>query len=85
MSAGSNNTTRSVFQRAAAALGQENCALSDIVETTVRLKDPRDVIGLNDSYKEFFNPPLPTRAILRADFMFDALVEVKASAYEPRV
>ena len=77
--------TLSIFERIAAALGQEDCALSDIVEMTVWLKDPRDFIGFNDTYKQFFSPPLPTRAIVRADFMFDALVEVKATAYKPRI
>jgi enamine deaminase RidA (YjgF/YER057c/UK114 family) len=81
---GIEQQTRSVFERIAAALGQENCDLADIVEMTVWLKDPRDFISFNDTYKEFFSPPLPTRAIVRADFMFDALVEVKATAYKPR-
>ena len=76
--------TRSIFERIAAALGTEDCALSNIVEMTVWLKDPRDFIGFNETYKAFFSPPQPTRAIVRADFMFDVLVEVKITAYKPR-
>jgi enamine deaminase RidA (YjgF/YER057c/UK114 family) len=76
--------TRSVFQRVAAALEGEGCGLADVVEMTVWLSDPRDFMGFNETYKEFFREPHPTRAVVRADFMFDALVEVKVTAYKPR-
>lgn len=76
--------TRSVFLRIEAALEEQGCGLADIVELTVWLSDPRDFVGFNNTYQEFFREPQPTRAVVRADFMFDAKVEVKALAYKPR-
>ena len=75
--------TRSVFLRIETALKQQGCGLEDVVELTVWLSDPRDFVGFNDTYEEFFREPYPTRAVVRADFMFDAKVEVKALAFKP--
>jgi enamine deaminase RidA (YjgF/YER057c/UK114 family) len=75
--------TSSVFRRIEAALQQHGCTLADVVDLTVWLSDPRDFVGFNDTYKQFFRAP-PARAVVRADFMFDAKVEVKAIAFKPR-
>ena len=76
--------TRGVLTRLGAALAEEGCTLADVVELTVWLSDARDFVGFNETYKEFFRAPHPTRAVVRADFMFDARIEVKAVAYKPR-
>ena len=75
--------TRGVLSRLEAALAEEGCSLADVVELTVWLSDPRDFVGFNETYKDFFREPHPTRAVVRADFMFDAKIEVKAVAYKP--
>ncbi len=76
--------TRGVLSRLQAALRAEDCTLADVVELMVWLNDPRDFVGFNETYKEFFDEPHPTRAVVRADFMFDAKIEVKAVAYKTR-
>ena len=76
--------TRGVLSRLQTALAEEDCTLADVVELTVWLSDARDFVGFNETYKEFFREPQPTRAVVRADFMFDAKIEVKATAYKPR-
>jgi enamine deaminase RidA (YjgF/YER057c/UK114 family) len=76
--------TSRVFRRIEAALQEHGCTLADVVDLTVWLSDPRDFVGFNDTYKQFFRAPYPARAVVRADFMFDAKVEVKAIAFKPR-
>ena len=52
--------TRSVFQRIETALKEHGCGLEDIVDLTVWLSDPRDFVGFNNTYMEFFHEPYPS-------------------------
>ena len=70
-----------MLSRLAAALAREDCSLADVVELTVWLSDPRDFVGFNETYREFFREPHLTRAAVRADSMFDARIEIKAVAH----
>ena len=76
--------TRATIRNVEAALRGVGCALADVIDMTVWLRDPRDFIAFNRTYAQFFVSNRPTRTVLRADFMFDCRIEMKAIAYKPR-
>ena len=65
------------------ALGLAGCALADVVDVQVWLRDPRDFAEFNRIYAEYFQANQPVRSVFRADFMFDCRIEIKAIAYRP--
>ena len=83
--AGIEAQTRATVRNVEAALRGVGCALEDVIDMTVWLRDPREFVGFNRTYAEFFVSNRPTRTVLRADFMFDCRIEMKAIAYKPRV
>jgi enamine deaminase RidA (YjgF/YER057c/UK114 family) len=83
--AGIEEQTRATMRNVEAALRGVDCALEDVIDMTVWLRDPRDFKAFNLIYAEFFVANKPTRTVLRADFMFDCRIEMKAIAYKPRV
>ena len=82
--AGIEEQTRATIRNVEAALRGVDCALEDVIDMTVWLRDPRDFKAFNRTYAEFFVASKPTRTVLRADFMFDCRIEMKAIAYKPR-
>ena len=82
--AGIEEQTRATIRNVEAALRGVDCALEDVIDMTVWLRDPRDFKAFNRTYAEFFVANKPTRTVLRADFMFDCRIEMKAIAYKPR-
>jgi enamine deaminase RidA (YjgF/YER057c/UK114 family) len=76
--------TRATIRNVEAALRGVHCTLEDVIDTTVWLRDPRDFIAFNRIYAEFFIANRPTRTVLRAGFMFDCRIEMKAIAFKPR-
>ena len=82
--AGIEEQTRATIRNVEAALRGLDCALEDVIDMTVWLRDPRDFIAFNRTYAQFFVSNRPTRTVLRADFMFDCRIEMKAIAYKPR-
>ena len=82
--AGIEEQTRATIRNVEAALRGVNCALEDVIDMTVWLRDPRDFMAFNRTYAEFFVSSKPTRTVLRADFMFDCRIEMKAIAFKPR-
>ena len=46
--------TRTTLRQVEKALKTAGCSLEDVVDLTVWLKDPRDFIGFNNTFKEFF-------------------------------
>lgn len=82
--AGIEEQTRATMRNIEAALRGVGCVLEDVIDLTVWLRDPRDFIAFNRTYAEFFGANKPTRTVLRADFMFDCRIEMKAIAYKPR-
>ena len=82
--AGIEEQTRATIRNVEAALRGVDCALEDVIDMTVWLRDPRDFVAFNRAYAEFFVSNKPTRTVLRADFMFDCRIEMKAIAYKPR-
>jgi len=81
---GIEEQTRATIRNVEAALRGVGCALADVIDMTVWLRDPRDFIAFNRTYAQFFVSNRPTRTVLRADFMFDCRIEMKAIAYKPR-
>lgn len=75
--------TRQVLEGIRRVLEQADCALSDVVKTTVWLADPRDFWSFNRVYAEFFPENPPARSTVRADLMLDCKVEIEAVAYTP--
>ncbi len=90
ISDGSNLPPRSVAEETRASLRsiekslkEAGCALEDVVDTSVWLRDPRDFPEVNKAYAELFKRNCPTRSVFRVDFMFDCRVEIKVIAYKP--
>jgi len=81
---GIEEQTRATIRNVEAALRGVDFALDDVIDMTVWLRDPRDFIAFNRTYAQFFVSNRPTRTVLRADFMFDCRIEMKAIAYKPR-
>ena len=75
--------TRRTLTKLRTILEQAGCTLEDVVDLVVWLRDPRDFVGFNSVYKEFFTNEPPARAVLRNEFMFITRIEVKAVAYKP--
>ena len=75
--------TRTTLRQVERVLKPAGCSLEDVVDVTVWLKDPRDFIGFNNAYKEFFSRVQPVRAVLRNEFMFKTKIEIKVIAYKP--
>jgi enamine deaminase RidA (YjgF/YER057c/UK114 family) len=64
-------------------LQRAGCGFSDVVDVTVWLRDPRDFVGFNETYKRFLGAHRPARAVLRNAMMFRTRIEVKMIAYRP--
>jgi enamine deaminase RidA (YjgF/YER057c/UK114 family) len=75
--------TRRTLQQVGSALKRAGCTLDDIVDVLVWLKSPKDFVGFNNTYQEFFTRTRPARAVLRNAFMFKTRIEIKVVAYKP--
>jgi 2-iminobutanoate/2-iminopropanoate deaminase len=76
--------TRGTMRNIDTALRSAGCCLEDVVDMLVWLRDPRDFAAFNRIYGEYFTANKPTRTVLRADFMFNCRIEMKATAFKPR-
>jgi enamine deaminase RidA (YjgF/YER057c/UK114 family) len=74
---------RGTIRTVEAVLALAECALADVVDVQVWLRDPRDFAEFNRIYAEYFRSNQPVRSVFRADFMFDCRIEIKAIAYKP--
>jgi len=66
-----------------AELRQYGAQLKDAVKTTVFLTDMRYFAAMNETYREEFAEPLPTRSCISVSAVphIDALVEIEVIAY----
>ena len=64
-------------------LALADCALSDVVDCQVWLKDPRDFAELNRIYIQYFTNTRPVRTVFQNHFMMDLRIEMKMMAYKP--
>ena len=76
--------TRAVLENVKAALALAGCAMSDVVKTTVWLRDRDDFAVFNAVYAEFFPTEPPARSTAESRLMIDIAVEIEAIAYNPR-
>src|SRR5713101_3191431 len=59
--------------------------MSNVLQTTVYLKDLADYPGMNDVYSSFFTEPRPARATVQvADLLLGMRVEIQGIAHLPR-
>jgi len=73
--------TRQSLKNVAAVLEAAGCSLSDVVKTTVFLKDMNDFAAMNGVYQEFFPENCPARSAVEvARLPKDGLVEIEAIA-----
>lgn len=75
--------TDQVIANIAAALKLAGCALSDVVKTTVWLRDRDDFPAFNDAYGKRFPSDPPARSTAESRLMIDISVEIEAVAYKP--
>jgi enamine deaminase RidA (YjgF/YER057c/UK114 family) len=66
-----------------AALALAGCALADVIDAQVWLKDPRDFAEMNAIYAGYFGGTRPIRTVFQNAFMMDFRVEMKVVAYKP--
>lgn len=76
--------TRAVMESVRKALELAGSNLSEVVKTTVWLRDRDDFPAFNDTYAEFFPSEPPARSTAESRLMIDIAVEIEAVAYSPR-
>ena len=75
--------TRAAIEGIRSILDEAGCELSDVVKSTVWLKNREDFAGFNEVYAEFFTEQQPARSALVCDFLVDVRVEIECVAYRP--
>lgn len=73
--------TRSCIEHIRDTLALAGCSLSDVVKTTVWLKDRTDFPGFNETYGEYFAEEPPARTGLVSEFLVDIKVEIECVAW----
>ena len=72
--------TRTALDRVRTVLAEAGGDLSNVVSATVFLADLDDFAVYNEAWVEAFGDHRPARATVRADLLFDMMVEVQAIA-----
>ena len=75
--------TRAVLDNLEAALELAGCDMSDVVKTTVWLRDRGDFAEFNAAYAAYFPSNPPARSTAESRLMIDIAVEIEAIAYKP--
>ena len=75
--------TRQVLENIRKWLQMAGCEMSDVVKTTVWLRDRDDFPAFNAAYAEFFPDNPPARSTAESRLMIDIAVEIEAIAYKP--
>ena len=75
--------TRYVLVQIKNTLKEAGCEMSDVVNTTCFLDDPRDFWNFNRIFAEFFPNDPPTRSTVKSTLMLEGKVEIEAVAYKP--
>ena len=73
--------TRNCIEHIQNTLNDCGCDLSNVVKSTVWIKDRADFPGFNTTYSEYFSENAPARSALVADFLVDIKVEIECIAY----
>jgi len=72
--------TRVTLDRVRRVIAEAGGDLSNVVTATVFLTDLADFAAYNEAWVEAFGDHRPARATVRADLLFDMMVEVQAIA-----
>ena len=76
------DAARASLENVAAILEAAHATLSDVVKTTIFLKDMNDFAAVNAVYGEFFPKPYPARSCIEvAKLPLDAVLEIETMAY----
>jgi 2-iminobutanoate/2-iminopropanoate deaminase len=75
--------TRIALERVRAVLAEVGGDLRNVVSATVFLTDLANFGAYNEAWVEQFGDHRPARATVRADLLFDLLVEIQATAVVP--
>ena len=79
---GIESQTKQILENLKAVLSGAGADLSDVVKTTVYLKDVDDFPKMNEVYTSYFQKPYPARATVEvARLPQDALIEIECIAY----
>jgi len=74
--------TRQTLQNVKAIVEASNFSLSDVVKTSIFLKNANDFQKVNEIYKTFFQNNPPARTTIEAKFVApDMLIEIDAIAF----
>lgn len=76
--------TDQVMENIAAQLKLAGCTLSDVVKTTVWLRDRDDFPAFNEAYGKHFPKDPPARSTAESRLMIDIAVEIEAIAFKPQ-
>ena len=83
VSGGIGPETDQVIANITKVLALADCRLSDIVKTTVWLRDRDDFAAFSAAYAKHFPSSPPTRSTAESRLMIDIAVEIEAIAYKP--
>ena len=83
VSGGIGPETDQVIANITKVLALADCRLSDIVKTTVWLRNRDDFATFNAAYAKHFPSSPPTRSTAESRLMIDISVEIEAVAYKP--
>lgn len=76
--------TRQALQNVGAILAAAGTSFSNVVKTTVFLKNMADFAAMNEVYAEFFPAPFPARSAVEvASLPKDVKVEIEVVAFVP--
>ena len=75
--------TRQIFRNISAVLESAGCRLSDVIKSTVYIKNMSDVPRFNEVYAEFFKSDPPARSTVEVSALpRNALVEIDVIAHK---
>jgi len=81
---GIEEQTHQIFRNLQAVLAEAGCTLSDVVKTTVFLKDMNDFVAFNAVYASYFGDHKPARSTVEvARLPRDVRVEIELIAAIP--
>jgi len=77
--------TEQCFRNLERTLAAAGATLSDVVKTTVLLKNAGDFPKMNDVYRRQFTDGYPARTTIVTEFLdLECLIQIEAVAYKPR-
>ena len=83
VSGGVKAETDQVIANITSVLREAGCELSDVVKTTVWLRDRDDFADFNEAYGAHFPTDPPARSTAESRLMIDIAVEIEAIAFKP--